>query len=94
MTIDLITFESVEDAIKELKLDRRVKWDEYNGCLGRSVWYTEHCWACSEYSDTGQHMYSAGCRECGFTGRRRREFHEPYMHEGKFVAIKTVNSPL
>jgi len=59
---NIITFSSVEDAVKTLKLDRRHKWFEWNGYLVYSMKY------CAPNSCTG--CNGGGCHECGGCGKR------------------------
>lgn len=40
--------------------------------------WTSHCSGCTEVGDYGHTYGSAGCEECGYTGKRRREWWEPF----------------
>lgn len=80
-------FNSVEEAVKTLKLDRRRKWGEYSGLLCTNAWVTVSCSGCSEY-DEGYFRGAMGCSECGYTGKRRNLYPNPYQDENAlFVKI-------
>lgn len=57
------------------------------GVDGYVVRFTDYCTGCTEHGDYGSllvgsvrdgKVYGAGCEECGFTGRRRREEWMPF----------------
>lgn len=54
------TFSSVEEAVNKLNLDRRHKWEVWNGSLCYPWKYTSPCSGC----------YGTGCDECGYKGKR------------------------
>lgn len=86
-------FESVEQAVKELKLDRRTKYFEFLGNLVFNVKHTSPCSGCScDCSDGyGCNHGNAGCRECGYTGKRRGVYPMPIFHpNGNIVKIKPL----
>lgn len=86
-------FDTVEQAIKELKLDRRRKYFEWSGDLVFNAWYTSPCSGCScDCSDGyGCSHGNAGCSECGYTGKRRGAYPQPIFHpNGSIVKIKSV----
>lgn len=39
-------YDSVEEAVRELKLDRRHKWEEFCGELTYPHWYSYPCTGC------------------------------------------------
>ena len=49
-------YDSVEEAVKDLKLDRRFKWYEFMGSLIRDIKYKAPCWDCE----------GSGCHTCGY----------------------------
>lgn len=66
-------YDSAEHAIKELKLDRRRKWEVFRDGLYYPHRYTAPCSGCScDCSDGyGCSHGNSGCEECGYTGKRR-----------------------
>jgi len=86
-------FDSVEVAVKELKLDRRHKWYEWLGQLVYTYKYTAPCSGCScDCSDGyGCSHGASGCHECGYTGKRRGAVPVPAFSDGDFVKIKQLN---
>lgn len=85
-------YESVESAVKELKLDRRHKWYEFNGELIFDGKYTTPCTGCScDCSDGyGCSHGNSGCGECGYTGKRRGFYPVPAFNpDGSTVRIAT-----
>lgn len=89
-------FESVEDAVKTLKLDRRRKWFEWSGELVYNHAYTAPCSGCScDCSDGYPCSHgNSGCHECGYTGKRRDGVPVPaFMPDGKtIVKIKIAET--
>lgn len=85
-------FETVEEAIKELKLDRRRKWYHWLGNIVYTHWYTAPCSGCScDCSDGyGCSHGNGGCHECGYTGKRRDAVPIPAMWpDGSIAELKT-----
>ena len=81
-------FDTVEQAVKELKLDRRRRWHEFAGEVVRAEWYTHPCSGCSHY-DEGNFKYSNGCDECGYTGKHRGVYPVPAIDKaGNIVKVK------
>lgn len=88
------TFDTVEDAVKELNLDKRVKYFEWTGYLCYSAKYTHPCSGCScDCSDGyGCNHGNSGCRECGYTGKRRGSVPVAVENnKGNFIKIKPNN---
>lgn len=84
-------FSSIEEAIKTLNLDRRRKWEVWNGELCYPFWYNAPCSGCScDCSDGhGCNHGNAGCHECGYTGKRRNVVPVPaLMPDGSIVKIQ------
>lgn len=72
-------FKSVDEAISELRLDKRHKWEEFNGELVRPQWYSSPCSGCD----------GVGCRECGYKGNSRKVVPIPALNkDGSIVKIK------
>lgn len=87
-------FSSVEEAVRILKLDRRHKWEEWNGELSYPYWYTAPCSGCScDCSDGyGCNHGNSGCHECGYTGKRRNVVPVPaIMPDGSTVKVVPQN---
>ena len=81
-------FNSVEEAIKILRLDRRRKYFEWCDNLIYNQWYTAPCSGCScDCSDGyGCSHGNAGCQECGYTGKRRDIYPMPvFMPDGETI---------
>jgi len=71
-------FKSVSEAISILKLDRRHKWEEFNGELVYPFWYSSPCSGCD----------GGGCRECGYKGNSRKVVPVPaFMEDGTTVKV-------
>lgn len=78
-------FDSVEQAVSMLKLDRRHKWYEWEGKLIYDLRYVapNSCTGCN----------GGGCHECGYTGKRVNYAPVPaFMPDGSMVKIKTINT--
>lgn len=73
-------FESIECAIKELKLDRRHKWFEWEGDLVRNYKFLIECTGCN----------GAGCKECGNKGKIYSCCPVPAFNEDR-VIVKIKN---
>jgi hypothetical protein len=87
-------FSSVDEAVKLLKLDKRHKWQEWNGELSYPFWYTAPCSGCScDCSDGyGCNHGNSGCHECGYTGKRRNVVPVPaFMPDGSTVKVVLQN---
>lgn len=87
-------FSSVDEAVKLLKLDKRHKWEEWNGELSYPFWYTAPCSGCScDCSDGyGCNHGNSGCHECGYTGKRRNVVPVPaFMPDGSTVKVVSQN---
>lgn len=83
-------FNSVEEAVCTLKLDRRRKYFKFCGTLTYNQWYTAPCSGCScDCSDGyGCNHGNAGCSECGYTGKRRDGYPIPvFMPDGKRMVL-------
>ena len=59
-----LRFNTIEQAISELRLDRRRKWFEWSGKIVRNEKVTLECSGCD----------GGGCSECGYSGKRVRCF--------------------
>jgi len=80
-----IFFESVDEAIQALKLDKRHKWEEFNGEIVYSFWYSSTCTGCD----------GGGCRECGYKGNTRKVVPIPaLMPDGSIAKIFQQNTNL
>lgn len=89
--MNTVIYSTVEEAVKDLKLDRRHKWFDFMGTLGYTHRYSAPCSGCScDCSDGyGCSHGNAGCRECGYTGKRRGAVHVPaFDKDGNIVEIK------
>lgn len=74
-----------------LKLDRRHKWESWNGDLCYPYRFTMSCSGCAcDCSDGyGCNHGNAGCPECGYTGKRRMVVPVyAFMPNGSIVRIK------
>lgn len=82
-------YESAEEAIKDLKLDRRHKWKVVGGILCYPFKYTTPCTGCSCDCSSGYgcNHGNAGCRECGYTGRRRDVAPIPALDKNDYPVI-------
>lgn len=70
-------FETVEDAVKSLKLDKRRRWFEFNGELVHNSKALVECSGCD----------GGGCSECGYRKRRYIHFPQYAIHNGMPVKI-------
>ena len=90
-----VTYNTIEEAVKDLKLDRRRKYGTHLGELIYSIKYTAPCSGCScDCSDGyGCNHGNAGCQECGYKGKRIDYAPVPIQtKEGHFVKILTSNT--
>jgi len=87
--IEAITFNSVKEAVKTLRLDRRHKWADLNGELYYPHTYSYPCSGCScDCSDGhGCSHGNSGCHECGYKGRSRRSIPIFEIRNGEPVKI-------
>ncbi len=75
-------FETAQEAIKTLKLDRRRKLEVWQGNLCYPYWYTIICTGCD----------GGGCHECGYHGKSRSVVPVPALDkDGNIVEIKQNN---
>jgi len=76
-------FYSVDDAVKQLKLDRRHKWFEFMGEVVYHYSYTHTCTGCD----------GGGCHECGYHGKAKTGCPVPAMHPdtGNPVKVRVSN---
>ncbi len=74
-------FNSLEEAILTLKLDRRRKYSLYGNQLVYSTWATMPCTGCScECSDGyGCNHGNSGCEDCGYTKKEELGFLGQYL---------------
>lgn len=73
------SFNSLEEAIKELQLDRRRKWHVWENTVIFDYWYTHPCSGCD----------GCGCHECGYKGKRRSLVPVPALDKNNnIVTIK------
>ena len=89
-------YESVEHAIKELKLDRRHRWEVFGGGLSYPYYYTAPCSGCSCGCSFpyGCNHSNSGCSECGYTGKRRDVVPVPAIgNNGMPVVIRFNETP-
>jgi CxxC motif-containing protein (DUF1111 family) len=63
-------YKNLEEAVKDLKLDRRHKWKLLGNNLVYPYFYTAPC-SCDCSDGHGCNHRNGGCHECGFTGKRR-----------------------
>lgn len=86
-------FQSVDEAVKALKLDRRHKWQEFGGELVHPHWYSHACSGCTEVGEyEASPERGSGCHECGYTGRRRDVVPIPaFMPDGSIVKVCPSN---
>ena len=74
-------FDSVEQAVKMLKLDRRHKWEEWNGELSYPYKYSHTCTGCD----------GGGCHECGYHGNAITYVPVPvFMPDGSIVKVRSL----
>lgn len=72
-------FKSVDEAVSELKLDKRHKWEEFNGEVVHPHWYSSPCSGCD----------GGGCRECGYKGNSRKVVPVPALNvDGSIVKVE------
>jgi len=91
------TFTSVEEAIAALKLDRRHKWFEFSGNVVYIHRFTSPCSGCScDCSDGyGCSHGNAGCRECGYTSKRRDGVPVPaFWPDGSIVEVISASKSI
>jgi len=86
-------FDSVADAVKKLKLDKRHKWEEFCGELVYPYKYSHACSGCAEQKEMQQTpQKGCGCHECGYTGRKRDVVPVPaFMPDGSIVKVRSSN---
>ena len=71
-------FDSVEQAVEILKLDKRHKWENWHGYVA----YPTKSRACCNYCD------GSGCYECNYKGFDLRDAHMPaFMPDWNFVNV-------
>lgn len=89
-------FDSVEQAVSELKLDRRRKWEEFCGELVYPHWYSYPCSGCTEVGEyKTPPERGSGCHECGYTGKRRSVVAIPhFMPDGSIAKVKKISPSL
>jgi hypothetical protein len=71
-------FDSVDDAVKQLKLDKRHKWFEFMGEVVYHHSYTHICSGCD----------GGGCQECGYHGKSRTGCPIPALHPNTGNPVK------
>ena len=82
------SFDSIEEAVNELHLDRRFKYDLYGNELVYSIRVTVPCSGCNEWSEgKGENIDYGGCSECGYTGKVRNYYPQPIHPNGKAIKI-------
>lgn len=76
-------FESVEEAVQKLKLDRRHKWYEFMGEVIYDYKYSHTCTGCD----------GGGCHECGYHGNAITCCPVPALHPntGNPVKVRVAN---
>lgn len=77
-------FESVDQAVKLLKLDKRHRWYEFQGEVIYDLKYTapNSCTGCD----------GGGCHECGYTGKRVAYCPIPAIHPITGNTVKVIVS--
>ena len=87
-------FQSIDEAVSTLKLDRRRKYIQLNEGLFYSQKYSHPCSGCTETPEmTNSPERGSGCHECGYNGRVRDAVPIPvFMSDGSSVKI-TTNPP-
>lgn len=83
-------FDTVEQAVEMMKLDRRHKWEEFCGELVYPYKYSHACSGCTEQKEMqASPQKGCGCDECGYTGRKRDIVPVPaFMPDGSIVKVK------
>lgn len=83
-------FDSVDQAIEMLNLDRRHKWEEFCGELVYPYKYSHACSGCTETKEMqSTPERGSGCHECGYKGRVRNVVPVPaFMPDGSTVKIR------
>ena len=83
-------YESVEEAVKELNLDKRHKWYNFYGEVVYNYKYSHPCSGCTENNEmTTVPKRGLGCDECGYSGRRRSVVPVPaFRKDGNIVKVK------
>lgn len=83
-------YNSVEKAIFELKLDRRHKWEIFEGQLVYPYKYSTPCSGCTNIGECETTpTRGIGCHECGYKGRVRSIVPVPaFDKNGDFVYIE------
>ena len=84
-------FNTLEVAISELNLDRRHKWEVFEGKVCHPAKISLPCSGCScDCGDGyGCNHEPAGCRECGGSGKRRMIFPVFAMVGHEIVTVKS-----
>jgi hypothetical protein len=80
--------QTIEDAIKEHKLDRRRKYYDYGGQITTTVWHTAECTGCTEYEMGYKVSGPCGCSECGYQGKVRNCYPVPVMYDHEAKKVK------
>ena len=73
--------------VRNLGLDRRKRYVEWQGVLCTVERATIDCPGCTDHGGHGERHGPYGCRECGHTGKRRITFPEPVTVDGQLVEI-------
>ena len=78
---------SVRELVERLGLDRRRSYGWYGDTLVANVWVTGECSGCACDCGGGYPCShgSAGCHECGHTGKRRLPTPDPIICDGDYV---------
>lgn len=74
--------------VRALGLDRRKRYAEWMGVLCTIERTTDICTGCSDLGDYGTVYGPFGCKECGYTGKRRITFPAPVLVDGDVVHVR------
>lgn len=76
MSLQYITKQEAE-ALAGIKLDGRKKYFMWQGVVSYEARFTVGCSGCSDGDYYSSSSVGCGCRECGYTGRRRGSYPVP-----------------
>ena len=79
----------IASIVKRHGLDRRRQYGVFGGCLVVDIEVTVPCSGCScEWHDGMCSCPSSGCKECGYTGKRRTITWDPISVGGDLVTVE------
>ena len=86
-----MTVEAARTEARRRRLDLRRVYAFIDGDLHVLVRWVSNCSGCAcQMHDCMCSCPSGGCRECGYTGKRRRREHAPADHAGPFSKWRGV----